>query len=82
MKMSKIIPLDFEVDKLTNSIINTLTGETFDTDILPLKKDVVLSKIEWVFDWEQELEERREEKRSVQTRYISKSLLDSWPHQF
>ena len=77
MKMSKIIPLDFEVDTLTNSIINTMTGETFDTEILPLKKDDVLSKIGWVFDWEQELEER---KRSVQTRYISKSLLDSWPH--
>ncbi len=60
MKMSKIIPLDFEVDTLTNSIINTMTGETFDTEILPLKKDDVLSKIGWVFDWEQELEERKE----------------------
>jgi hypothetical protein len=58
--MTKIIPLDFEVDKLTNSIVNTLTGETFETDILPLKKDDVLGKIEWLFDWEQELEEGRE----------------------
>ena len=60
MKKAKDAPLDFEVDKLTNSIENTLTGESFETDILPLEKNDVLSKIEWVFDWEQELKEGRE----------------------
>ncbi len=28
--------LDFEIDKLTSSIENTLTGEVFETDILRL----------------------------------------------
>lgn len=60
MKKSKRIPLDFEVDRLTNSILNTLTGESFETEIVPLKKGDALGKIEWVFDWEQELEEGRE----------------------
>ena len=29
----KEIELDFEIDKLTNSIENSLTGEVFDTEI-------------------------------------------------
>ena len=60
LKKRRRTPLDFEVDRLTNSIVNTLTGETFETDVLPLTKDDVLSKIEWIFDWEQEFEEGRE----------------------
>ena len=33
MEKTKIIGLDFIIDKLTNSIENTLTGEVFDTEI-------------------------------------------------
>jgi hypothetical protein len=49
--------LDFEIDKLTNSIENSLTGETFDTDINLLKSSdfKTLKKSDWVFDWKQEL---------------------------
>ena len=37
MKDKQNIGLDFIIDKLTNSIENTLTGEVFDTEIVRLK---------------------------------------------
>lgn len=43
MKTEKNKPLDFEIDKLTNSIENTLTGEIFDTAVVRLnRKDLRL----------------------------------------
>jgi len=51
------IALDFEIDKLTNSIENTLTGESFDTEVLPLAKgDLTKIKAEktFGFDWSKE----------------------------
>ncbi len=36
MENEKNIALDFIIDKLTNSIENTLTGEVFDTGIVRL----------------------------------------------
>ena len=36
MAKQQIIELDFWVDKLTNSIENTVSGETFNTVIIPL----------------------------------------------
>jgi len=35
--MKKIIYLDFEVDKLTNSIENRISGEVFDTLVVKIK---------------------------------------------
>jgi hypothetical protein len=48
--------LDLEIDKLTNSIENSLTGEVFDTEITPLNKTDLkgIKKSEWVFDWKLE----------------------------
>jgi hypothetical protein len=46
--------LDFEVDKLTNSIENVLTKDVFATDVLPVSKEDlkdVTKKGGWVFDW-------------------------------
>lgn len=37
MKKNKIISLDFEIDKLTNSIENAISGEVFDTLIVKLR---------------------------------------------
>jgi hypothetical protein len=53
--MTKIIPLDFEVDKLTNSIINTLTGETLNTDVVKVSKSEFIIQSDWEFDWNREL---------------------------
>jgi hypothetical protein len=36
MKLAKKTPLDFVIDKLTNSIENTSTGEVFDTVVVQL----------------------------------------------
>ena len=60
MKNDKIIGLDFIVDKLTNSIENVVTGDSFKTEISILTKDelkLVTKKNRWVFDWRKELKE-------------------------
>ena len=47
--------LDFKIDKLTNSLEDTLTGEVFSTEVLPLEKKnlkVLLKKFGWKFNWE------------------------------
>ena len=60
MKKRKHIGLDFVVDKLTNSIENVVTGDSFPTDITlissaDLRK--VTKKNGWIFDWKLELKE-------------------------
>jgi len=63
MKTSKTNPLDIVIDKLTNSIENTSTGEVFDTVVVQLSdKDLrMIRKIEWQFDWRKELKDRTKE---------------------
>ena len=58
MNKEPINYLDFIVDKLTRSIENVVTGDSFPTDILPLTKQDVKSmtkKSGWKFDWKKEL---------------------------
>jgi hypothetical protein len=60
VKKRKQIGLDFEVDKLTNSIENVITGDSFSTDIsvitaADLKK--ISKKSGWAFDWKLEFKE-------------------------
>lgn len=63
--MNKIIEkaLGFEVDKLTNSIENALTGEIFDTEIsrLSSKDNRRIKKTDWLFDWKKELKDASKE---------------------
>lgn len=49
--------LDFEIDKLTNSIENTLTGEIFATEVakIGLPEKSLIKKSECLFDWKIEL---------------------------
>ncbi len=57
MKKQKEIGLDFIVDKLTNSIENVVTGDSFATDISLLTSNdlKVISKTKgWVFNWRDE----------------------------
>jgi hypothetical protein len=51
--------LDFIVDKLTNSIENTLTGESVETEIVRLQQQdaAILRKLKWQFDWYKEFHE-------------------------
>ena len=57
MKKAKKYLLEFEVDKLTNSIQNVVTGDSFETDVLRLTRmDVknITKKNGWNFDWKSE----------------------------
>lgn len=57
MKHKEEIGLDFIIDKLTNSIENVLTGDSFVTDISILKSSdlkTVSKKNNWLFDWKEE----------------------------
>lgn len=59
MKKIKEIPLDFEVDELTNSITNAFTGEVFETEIVKLtSKDIhQFKRTDWIFNWHKELKD-------------------------
>ena len=63
MKKSRHKPLDFVIDKLTNSIENTSTGEVFDTEVVRLTlKDVSqIKKADWQFDWAKEIKDKTKE---------------------
>jgi hypothetical protein len=50
--------LDFEIDKITESIENAETGETHNTLVLSIAKadlEEVTNKNGWLFDWKKEL---------------------------
>jgi hypothetical protein len=60
MKKSQKTGLDFEVDKLTNSIVNIVTGDSFATDISIISISdlrTVIKKNGWQFDWRLELKQ-------------------------
>jgi hypothetical protein len=63
MKKSKQNPLDFVIDKLTNSIENISTGEVFDTEIVKLtSKDInQINEKDWQFDWINEINDKSKE---------------------
>jgi hypothetical protein len=63
MKATKTNPLDFVIDKLTNSIENTSTGEVFDTVVVRLiEKDLrMIRKLDWQFDWRNEIKDHTKE---------------------
>ena len=48
--------IDIEIDKLTRSIENVITGDSFKTEVLLLSsKDLKqLKKTDWLFDWKSE----------------------------
>jgi len=60
---------DFEIDKLTNSIENARTEETFDTEITQLRvKDMkLIHKKDWLFDWKIEIKDKSKEVYKLST---------------
>ena len=55
---------DFQIDKLTNSIENVITGDSFLTDVFPLSiKDFknIGRKNGWLFNWKLEFDNRERE---------------------
>lgn len=64
MKKEKIHFHDFEVDKLTRSIENAVTGDSFQTEVsYLLKSDLkqVTKKNGWDFNWKKELDSTNRE---------------------
>jgi len=63
VKKRKKIGLDFEVDKLTNSIENLATGEVFDTEIVRMTEENIkqIKKADWQFNWHKELKDKSKE---------------------
>ena len=84
------IPLDFEIDFLTNSIENVISGEVFETEITRLritdKEQIKVS--EWVFHWLAELKDKSNEIYKLTTEHNSSiihgliSLTDKGDHIF
>jgi hypothetical protein len=54
--MNRNQQIDIEIDKLTRSIENAVTGDSFKTEVLPLTdKDLkLIRKSDWLFDWKTE----------------------------
>jgi len=60
MKKGEVIGLDFIVDKLTNSIENVVTGDSFATEISILTTNdlkTISAKNGWLFNWIEEFKE-------------------------
>lgn len=62
--------LDFEIDKLTNSIENILTGEIFETDVVRLNvRDLPhLRRSKWDFNWASEVKDSSREVYAIVTK--------------
>ena len=64
MKKKKDIGLDFVIDRLTNSIKNTITGDSFQTEVSLFTTDDAkkcTKKSGWTFDWKSELKDNKKE---------------------
>jgi len=64
MKEAEKIYLDFVIDKLTNSIQNTITGDSFPTEVSRLTLNdlkAVTKKNGWLFDWKSELNDNKKD---------------------
>ncbi len=49
--------ISVEVDRLTNSVQNTISGDSFPTDVHPISKadlKSIINKNKWLFNWSQE----------------------------
>jgi hypothetical protein len=57
MKSTKINKIDVEIDGLTNSIRNAISGDIFDTEIILLTTKFLpeIKNEEWQFDWKKEI---------------------------
>jgi hypothetical protein len=64
MKPNKIVEHDFIIDRLTNSVLNTISGDSFPTEVSILtKSDLknITKKNGWNFDWRVEFKNEESE---------------------
>ena len=52
-------PFDIEIDKLTRSIENAVSGDSFKTEVLELTLADIrkLKKVDWLFEWKAEVKQ-------------------------
>ena len=57
MNQENNTPLQFKIDKLTNSIENTITKEVFETDVIRIfdNEKLIFKKTNWQFNWKSEI---------------------------
>ena len=57
MKNQEQILVDIEIDKLTNSIENTVSGDVFDTEVFQLlaKDSKQIQVTDWQFKWQEQI---------------------------
>lgn len=64
MNPKKIIEQDFIIDRLTNSVLNTISGDSFPTEVSILTKNDLkglTKKNGWNFDWRAEFKNEKSE---------------------
>ena len=58
--------VDIVIDKLTNSIENVVTGESFETEFSRITSKEI-KKLDWLFDWHKELRNKNNEVYKITT---------------
>ncbi len=58
--MRKNSYINVEIDQLTNSIINVISGDVFETEFHIVRKKEI-DKKHWLFDWEYEIADKKNE---------------------
>ncbi len=64
MKKAQKVPLGFEIDKLTNSIQNTISGDSFQTEVSRftiVDAAQITKRTKWLFNWKAELDDNKKE---------------------
>lgn len=64
MKKRRSTALDFEIDRLTNSIQNTISGDNFSTEVSLLTKadlQLITKRNDWSFNWKIEFDDNTKE---------------------
>ncbi len=56
--MARKTEVDIEIDRLSNSIVNALSGDVFDTEFHKVSKKEIKKK-DWLFDWNIDLSDRK-----------------------
>ena len=50
--------IDIIIDRLTNSILNTISGDQFNTEIIQVTiSEKGISIKDWIFNWKQEIQD-------------------------
>lgn len=76
--MTRKKQVNIEIDKLTNSIENDITGESFETEFSKVISTREIKKTDWLFDWQKELKEKRKEvykMTTVENKHIIQGLV-------